>query len=154
MAFAATAGVAELDAHCLMDNPHKGGHDCYFDRFGKVQLFPPSSLCLPLISRTGEPRASYHNYALLARVIRGGYRVSGGGPALTNISGAESGLQIIAAAGDSDGRSAQPGSFTLGAEAGVVASSGGVAVGGERRVELGVGDWIVTQHEPTPAWGK
>ena len=39
-------------------------------------------------------------------------------------------------------------------EAGVVASSGGVAVGGERRVELGVGDWIVTQHEPTPAWGK
>ena len=62
-----------------------------------------------------------------------------------------SGLQIIAAAGDSDGRFAQLGSFTLGAEAGVVASSGGVAVGGERRVELGVGDWIVTQHEPTPA---
>ena len=41
VAFAATAGVAELDAHCLMDNPHKGGHDCYFDRFGKAQLPPP-----------------------------------------------------------------------------------------------------------------
>ena len=46
VAFAATAGVAELDAHCLMDNPHKGGHDCYFDRFGKAQLPPPPLSCV------------------------------------------------------------------------------------------------------------
>ena len=48
VAFAATAGVAELDAHCLMDNPHKGGHDCYFDRFGKAQLSPLSPLSVSL----------------------------------------------------------------------------------------------------------
>jgi hypothetical protein len=39
--FASEMGVAEVDAHCLMDNPKKAGHDCYFDRFG-------------------QPRESYH----------------------------------------------------------------------------------------------
>ena len=56
VAFAATAGVAELDAHCLMDNPHKGGHDCYFDRFGKAQLSPLSPLSVSLSSREQAKR--------------------------------------------------------------------------------------------------
>ena len=139
LGFAAAVGVAQVDAHCLMDDPHKGGHDCYFDRFG-------------------QPRASYHHYALVARVIRGGYLCSGGGAALTNVTGARSGLTILAAAGDADGRGARAGTAYLPPGHGVVASSAAVAAvpdpdaRGRSLLRLGVGAWIVTQAEGTAAF--
>ena len=46
--FAYEYKIAEVDAHCLADHPHKGGHNCYFDRFM-------------------EPRASYDMHK--ARVV-------------------------------------------------------------------------------------
>ena len=131
LAFAAEVGLAELDAHCLMDHPHKGGHDCYFDRFG-------------------EPRASYFHYALVARVIRGGYTVGGGGERLTNISGVSSGLQILAAAGDPDGRGATDAPFTLPFGYGVVAASSGSGFASSGQM-LRAGEWVVIQAEPTLA---
>lgn len=129
LAFAAEVGLAELDAHCLMDNPHKAGHDCFFDRWG-------------------EPRASYFHYALVARVIRGGYTVSGGRQRLTNISGVSSGLEIIAAAGDPDGHGATEAPFTLPPGYGIIAASSasGFASGGKM---LRAGEWVVIQAEPT-----
>ena len=128
LAFAADVGVAEVDAHCLMDDPHKNGHDCYFDRFGR-------------------PRASYFHYELVARTIRGGYTVSGGGARPTNISGVHSGLTIIAVAGDADGRGAVATPFALAPGHGVVAASSGQGFASNGHM-LGVGEWIVTQYEP------
>ena len=54
LAFAHERGVARVFLHCLQDHPHKGGHNCYFDRYG-------------------VPRQSYALARLAARVVGGGY---------------------------------------------------------------------------------
>ena len=85
---------------------------------------------------------------LVARVIRGGYTVSGGGQRLTNISGVSSGLQILAAAGDYDGRGAAAAPFVLASGTGVVAASSGAGFASSGQM-LRTGEWIVIQAEPT-----
>lgn len=141
LAFAYDVGVAEIDAHCLMDHPQKGGHNCYFDRFG-------------------APKASYGVYALAARVIRGGYRVARRGPparrraggaagVLTTIEGRASGLLIVCACGaDADGAGTAAAAYVLPAEWGVVASSGFAYDG----AALPAGQWMVVQDEPPRGW--
>eukprot|EP01046_Picozoa_sp_COSAG06_P011273 COSAG06_NODE_640_length_13515_cov_6.190206_1_plen_101_part_00 len=93
-------------------------------------------------------------YALVSRAIAGGYVVSGGGAALTNVTGVSSGISLIAAAGDSDGRNAAAGSFVLPLEHGIISSSGGITAMWDPRIrgdrlQLDVGDWVVVQREGT-----
>ena len=48
LVFAADVNLAEVDAHCLMDDPHKDGHDCFFDR-ASMRTLP---YCTPFNTRT------------------------------------------------------------------------------------------------------
>ncbi len=72
LSFAYDVKLSELNAHCLMDNPKKGGHNCYFDRYG-------------------EPRESYDMYKLVQRVIYGGFRVQRTRPSFHDFSRAPMG---------------------------------------------------------------
>jgi hypothetical protein len=143
--FAYLGKVEHVYLECLMDDPSKGGHNCYFDRFG-------------------EPRASYGTAALVQRIIEGGYRVHAPARAadlhgmaatmpaptssdlhggMTVISGGRHGLQLLCACGDEDGRGAIAAPFSLPKQWGVVASSDFDIGGGV----LPANAWLVMQNE-------
>ena len=130
LTFAYARSLAEVDAHCLMDNPRKGGHNCYIDRFG-------------------VPKQSYAYLARVARIVRGGFRVAKTNTStagvLTTVAGRSSGERIVCACGeDADGVNAVRAAFELPAEWGVVASSGFEYDG----ATIPANEWLIVQNEP------
>jgi hypothetical protein len=126
-----TFRIAEVDAHCLMDDPSKRGHNCYFDRLG-------------------NPKAAYHALLRVARIVRGGYVATfdrrfnlttitsaGAGSSITNTT------RLVAAAGGYDGEGVASAPFELNATRRdrVIAASNFSYNG----VTLPAGQWLVVE---------
>ena len=99
--------IAEVDFHCLMDDPSKAGHNCYFDR-------------------TGDPKLAYYALSRVAALVRNGYVASFDDrfnlTTIVSSSGAQREgakvvkvMRLVAAAGGYDGEGPAPAPVVLNA---------------------------------------
>ena len=123
MLFSFQNKIASIHFHCLTDNSHKQGHNCYFDRFG-------------------NPKRGYENLVFLLRTVEKGFTAEQSGGS-TFVYSNDKSRYIVCACGDWDGRNKMDVQYHLPLNYSVIASSDFVY----SNETISAGHWMVVQEE-------